>query len=91
MIATCRTCFTLFLFFQSWKARLKGYEDIKVAMEQATSGKDAVFTKYGNNVKAWASDSNVNALEKGLEALLIFVENASNAQRQGFSPEKNFD
>lgn len=66
---------------KSWKARLKGYEDINTSMQQATSGKDAIFTKYGNGIKAWASDSNVNALEKGLDAVLTFVENASNAQR----------
>jgi len=85
-ISVSHLFYTTFIF-QSWKARLKGYEDVKVAMEQATT----VFIEYGNNFKVWASDSNVDALEKGLEALLVFVENASNAQRQAFSSGNNFD
>lgn len=44
---------------------------------KATSEKDPVFNKYLGLVKNFVSDSNQVALEKGLEAACVYVENAA--------------
>ena len=47
--------------------------------EQQTDEKSAEFHKYLGLVKKFVADGNVVALEKGLEATLVFVQNAFHA------------
>ncbi|GAB6028698.1 hypothetical protein CHUAL_004522 [Chamberlinius hualienensis] len=60
-----------------WKARLKGYELALKQFNQIADDKSPEWNKYLGLVKKFVVDSNVPAQEKGLEAVLAFVENAA--------------
>ena len=66
--------------FQLWKARLKGYEEATRLFQQLDE-KDPGFNRYAPLIKKFVADSNAVAQEKGLEASLVFVENAHVAGR----------
>ena len=59
-----------------WKARMDGYEQLKKIFEMADE-KSPEFAKFQHYMKNLAVDANAFAQEKGLEAIAVFVENAS--------------
>ncbi|XP_037087768.1 LOW QUALITY PROTEIN: protein mini spindles-like [Pollicipes pollicipes] len=63
-----------------WKARLKGYEDA-TQLFQGLNEKAPEFSRYAGLIKKFVADSNAVAQEKGLEAALVFMENAHVAGR----------
>lgn len=63
------------IIFQVWKARLHGYEEAGKLFRQITDEKSPEFGKYLGLVKKFVVDSNAVAQEKGLEAVLAYVEN----------------
>ena len=75
IVAACRHSVSLFLPFQLWKARLKGYEEATRLFQQLDE-KAPEFNRYAPLIKKFVADSNAVAQEKGLEASLVFVENA---------------
>lgn len=60
-----------------WKARVCGYEEACKLFHQLTDEKSPEFFKYLGLVKKFVVDSNAVAQEKGLAAVLAFVENAA--------------
>ncbi|XP_014276098.1 protein mini spindles [Halyomorpha halys] len=62
-----------------WKARLVGYESARKHFQQIEDEKSPEWNKYIGLVKLFVVDSHVLCQEKGLEAVLIFVENCGNA------------
>lgn len=60
-----------------WKARVNGYEELTKVFRQATSETSGEFSKYLGFFKKIVVDSNAVAQEKGLEAILAFLDNAS--------------
>jgi cytoskeleton-associated protein 5 len=68
---------SFFLGFKVWKARVSAYEDLTKLYRQATSETSGEFSKYLGYFKKIVIDSNAVAQEKGLEATLAFLENAS--------------
>ncbi|KAM4617287.1 cytoskeleton-associated protein 5 isoform 1-T3 [Discoglossus pictus] len=58
-----------------WKARLNGYEEA-VKLFQKLDEKSPEWSKYLGMIKKFVTDSNAVAQLKGLEAALVFVENA---------------
>ncbi|KAM4722678.1 cytoskeleton-associated protein 5 isoform 2-T4 [Rhinophrynus dorsalis] len=58
-----------------WKARLNGYEEA-VKLFQKIDEKSPEWSKYLGLIKKFVTDSNAVAQLKGLEAALVFVENA---------------
>ncbi|XP_069680440.1 protein mini spindles isoform X4 [Periplaneta americana] len=62
-----------------WKARLHGYEEAAKLFRQIDDEKSPEFNKYLGLVKKFVIDSNAVAQEKGLEAVLAFVENSGSA------------
>lgn len=60
-----------------WKARVCGYEEACKLFHQLTDEKSPEFFKYLGLVKKFVIDSNAVAQEKGLAAVLAFVENAA--------------
>jgi cytoskeleton-associated protein 5 len=76
----------LTLLFQNWKARNLGYQELKslfIKYSDEPENKDAPYGKYHDNIKGLATESNVVALEGGLDALYAYVENAPDAARYG--------
>jgi cytoskeleton-associated protein 5 len=67
--------------FQLWKARLNGYEAATKLFSQIDDEKSPEWNKYGPLIKKFVVDSNAVAQEKGLEAVLVFVENAKVAAK----------
>lgn len=67
------------IFWQLWKARVHGYEEAAKLFRQIPDEKAPEWNKYLGIVKKFAADSNAAALEKGLEALLAYIENAGPA------------
>lgn len=66
--------------FQSWRARVSGYEGAIQLFRQLDKG-DPEWNKFTSIVKKFVVDNNAVAQEKGLEATLIFVENSVTAER----------
>ncbi|GLG98562.1 Protein mini spindles [Gryllus bimaculatus] len=62
-----------------WKARVHGYEEAAKLFQQLDDEKSPEFSKYLGLVKKFVIDSNAVAQEKGLEAVLAFVENSAMA------------
>lgn len=62
-----------------WKARLDGYEELIKIFRGIDDEKAPEWNKYVGLVKKFVIDSHAMAQERGLEATLIFVENAGNA------------
>uniref|UniRef100_A0A5S6QMP4 TOG domain-containing protein n=1 Tax=Trichuris muris TaxID=70415 RepID=A0A5S6QMP4_TRIMR len=65
------------LVHKNWKARSLGYDALAKKFDSAANEKDPVFAKYALFIKAAASDSNISALEKGLEVVYAFVDRGS--------------
>lgn len=63
--------------FQAWKARVHGYEEIKKIFSQITDEKSPEWNKFLGLMKKMVVDSNAVAQEKGLEAVMVFVENCA--------------
>ncbi|KAH7968652.1 hypothetical protein HPB52_010508 [Rhipicephalus sanguineus] len=64
-----------------WKARLSGYEDATKLFGSVTDPKGPEFQKFLPLIKNFVTDSNAVSQEKGLAAVLSFVENAQLANR----------
>uniref|UniRef100_A0A4W4GEF8 TOG domain-containing protein n=1 Tax=Electrophorus electricus TaxID=8005 RepID=A0A4W4GEF8_ELEEL len=59
-----------------WKARLNGYEEAQKLFQRITDEKSPEWAKYLGLIKKFVTDSNAVAQLKGLEAALVFIENA---------------
>ncbi|XP_035011741.2 cytoskeleton-associated protein 5 isoform X3 [Hippoglossus stenolepis] len=59
-----------------WKARLSGYEEAVKLFQKIRDEKSPEWGKYLGLLKKFVTDSNAVAQLKGLEAALVFVENA---------------
>ncbi|XP_077499940.1 cytoskeleton-associated protein 5-like isoform X2 [Amblyomma americanum] len=64
-----------------WKARLSGYEDAAKLFGSITDPKSPEFQKFVPFIKNFVIDSNAVSQEKGLAAVLSFVQNAHLANR----------
>ncbi|XP_021935865.1 protein mini spindles isoform X2 [Zootermopsis nevadensis] len=64
-----------------WKARLNGYEEAAKLFQQIDDEKSPEFNKFLGLVKKFVVDSNAVAQEKGLEAVLAFVENSASSAK----------
>ncbi|XP_050457751.1 protein mini spindles isoform X2 [Cataglyphis hispanica] len=62
---------------KSWRARLHGYEECVKTFQCIDDEKSPEWNKYMGFIKKFVVDSNAAAQEKGLEATLAFVENAT--------------
>lgn len=62
-----------------WKARVSGYEEVTKLFRQLDDEKSPEFAKYQQLVKKFVVDSNAVGQERGLEAVLAFVENYAHA------------
>ncbi|XP_034937769.1 protein mini spindles isoform X2 [Chelonus insularis] len=62
---------------KSWKARVHGYEECTKKFGLIDDEKSPEWNKFLGLIKKFVIDSNAVAQEKGLEATLIFVENAT--------------
>ncbi|CAB0035199.1 unnamed protein product [Trichogramma brassicae] len=60
-----------------WKARLHGYEECAKNFRLIDDEKSPEWNKFLGLVKKFVADSNAAAQEKGLEAVLAYVENAA--------------
>ncbi|KAF6216569.1 hypothetical protein GE061_000912 [Apolygus lucorum] len=63
---------------KSWKARVSGYE-AAAKLFRTIDDKSPEWNKYLGLVKSFVVDSNAPAQEKGLDAVLAFVENCNAA------------
>lgn len=63
-----------------WKARINGYEEASKLFSQLDE-RAPEWDKFSDIIKKFVIDSNAIAQEKGLEAALVFVENAAIAGR----------
>ncbi|XP_075044282.1 cytoskeleton-associated protein 5 isoform X2 [Mixophyes fleayi] len=59
-----------------WKARLNGYEEVVKLFQKIVDEKSPEWSKYLGLIKKFVTDSNAVAQLKGLEAALVYVENA---------------
>lgn len=59
-----------------WKARLSGYEEALKLFQRIGDERSPEWGKYLGLMKRFVTDSNAVAQLKGLEAALVFVENA---------------
>nr|DBA17482.1 TPA: hypothetical protein GDO54_002918 [Pyxicephalus adspersus] len=59
-----------------WKARLNGYEEAIKVFQKIVDEKSPEWSKYLGLIKKFVTDSNAVAQLKGLEAALLYVENA---------------
>nr|XP_040018172.1 cytoskeleton-associated protein 5-A isoform X2 [Gasterosteus aculeatus aculeatus] len=59
-----------------WKARLSGYEEALKLFQRIQDEKSPEWGKYLGLIKKFVTDSNAVAQLKGLEAALVFIENA---------------
>ncbi|XP_023239725.1 cytoskeleton-associated protein 5-like [Centruroides sculpturatus] len=64
-----------------WKVRVNGYEEASKLFNNQRDEKSPEFQKYLGLVKKFVVDNNVVAQEKGLCAVLAYVENAACAGR----------
>lgn len=62
-----------------WKARVDGYEELIKIFRGIDDEKAPEWNKYLGLIKKLVIDSHAMAQERGLEATLVFVENAGNA------------
>ncbi|CAB4031830.1 Hypothetical predicted protein [Paramuricea clavata] len=60
-----------------WKARVSGYEGCVKHFKTIDDENSNEFSKYVSLLKKFVVDSNAVAQEKGLDAVLTFVECAS--------------
>lgn len=60
-----------------WKARLSGYEELVKIYRKIDDESSNEFNKYLGMLKIFVIDNNAVAQEKGLEAVLAFLEAAS--------------
>lgn len=63
-------------FVQLWNARLAGYEECAKVFATQDSSKSGEFEDYLDLLPKFALDTNENAKEKGLEAVLVFIQEA---------------
>ena len=66
---------------QIWKCRVAGYEEAAKKFKYASSEKDPEFNNYLPLMKKFTIDANAVAQEKGLEAVLAFLDNAACAPK----------
>nr|NP_001082051.1 cytoskeleton associated protein 5 [Xenopus laevis]AAG34914.1 microtubule associated protein XMAP215 isoform M [Xenopus laevis] len=59
-----------------WKARLNGYEEAVKLFQKIVDEKSPEWSKYLGLIKRFVTESNAVAQLKGLEAALVYVENA---------------
>ncbi|KAG8438277.1 hypothetical protein GDO86_008822 [Hymenochirus boettgeri] len=59
-----------------WKARLNGYEEAIKVFQKIVDEKSPEWSKYLGLIKKLVTESNAVAQLKGLEAALVYVENA---------------
>lgn len=59
-----------------WKARLNGYEEALKVYQKIVDEKSPEWSKYLGLIKKFVTDSNAVAQLKGLEAALVYIENA---------------
>ncbi|XP_042531829.1 cytoskeleton-associated protein 5 isoform X1 [Dipodomys spectabilis] len=59
-----------------WKARLSGYEDALKIFQKIKDEKSPEWSKFLGLIKKFVTDSNAVVQLKGLEAALVYVENA---------------
>ncbi|XP_070564717.1 cytoskeleton-associated protein 5-like isoform X2 [Ptychodera flava] len=64
-----------------WKARLNGYEEAAKLFQKQTDDKSPEFSKYLGLLKKFVTDNNAVAQEKGLDAVLVFLDNAAHAPK----------
>ncbi|XP_078077167.1 cytoskeleton-associated protein 5 [Mustelus asterias] len=64
-----------------WKARLNGYEEAAKQFQKIQDEKSPEWSKYLGLIKKFVTDSNAVAQLKGLEAALVYIENAHVAGR----------
>lgn len=60
---------------KSWKARSEGYEAASRLFQCIDDDKSPEWSKYAGLLKKFITDSNLTAQEKGLNAVLAYVEN----------------
>ncbi|KHJ48143.1 HEAT repeat protein [Trichuris suis] len=65
------------LIHKNWKARCLGYDNLLKKFASGGSENEPVFAKYAPFIKGAVSDSNISAMEKGLEVAYAFVDQAS--------------
>jgi cytoskeleton-associated protein 5 len=73
--------FFFFSLFKLWNARLAGYEECGKVFATQDSSKSGEFEDYLDLLPKFAMDANENAKEKGLDALLIFIQEAYVARK----------
>jgi cytoskeleton-associated protein 5 len=66
---------------KNWKARMQGYEECCKLFRLCDDPKNPVYLNYLGLVKKFVVDSNEVAKDKGLEAVLAFVENVPAAAK----------
>jgi cytoskeleton-associated protein 5 len=71
--------YVFMIILQLWKARVHGYEEATKLFRQIPDEKSPEWNKFLGLVKKFAADSNAAAQEKGLEAVLAYVESAGPA------------
>ncbi|KAL0278569.1 UNVERIFIED_CONTAM: hypothetical protein PYX00_000354 [Menopon gallinae] len=64
-----------------WKARVHGYTEAAKLFKAADDEKAPVFNQFVGLMGKFVGDSNAAAQEKGLEAVLLFVQNAAIATK----------
>ncbi|XP_015113427.1 protein mini spindles isoform X2 [Diachasma alloeum] len=62
---------------KSWKARVHGYEECTKKFGCIDDEKSPEWNKFLGLIKKFVVDSNAAAQEKGMEAALVYVENAA--------------
>lgn len=62
-----------------WKARLSGYEELVKLYKKIDDESSNEFNKFLGMLKKFVVDNNAVAQEKGLEAVLAFLEAASSS------------
>ncbi|KAG8312016.1 hypothetical protein J6590_031479 [Homalodisca vitripennis] len=62
---------------KAWKARVNGYEEAKKIFSQIADEKSPEWNKFLGLMKKMVVDSNAAAQEKGLEAVLVYIENSA--------------
>ena len=65
-----------FSLLKLWNARLAGYEECSKLFAMQDSSKSGEFEDYLDLLPKFALDANENAKEKGLEAILVFIQEA---------------
>lgn len=66
---------------KSWKARVDGYDELIKLFRGIDDEKSPEWNKYLGLIKKFVVDTHALAQERGLEATLIFIENAACASK----------